>query len=136
MGSRDQSRHNLHHELQEGGQGHDVVHHTQHHNHHGTQQNALHLRIAPDIQEQQNAHHKADEDRQTSQPGNGHFVHPTLILGHINGAHLIGEGLDHRRHQKADDQSRQQCQQHIDEQLIFKWHVSVLRHRARKPTFL
>ena len=62
-------------------------------------------------------------------------MHPAGILGHIDGTNLIGEGLHHRGHEKADHRRYQQRQDHIDDQLIFQYH-GILRQRAKKPIFL
>ena len=105
MGGGDQRRNDLHHEFQHSRQRHDVVHYTQHHDDYGAQQNAPQFRR--DLRKEQDADHKADEDGQAAQPGDGDLVHPAGVLGDIDGAHLIGKRLDHRRHQKADHQCYQ-----------------------------
>ena len=133
---RDQGRHDLHHKFQLGGQGHDVIHHAQHHDDDCPQQDALHLGIQPDIHEQQDAGHESGKDGQAAQPGDGLMVHPPLVLGHVDGAHLVSKALYHRGHQKADHQCRQQSQRHRRHQLHIKFHVSSAVYRARKPTFL
>ena len=117
---RDQGRHDLHHEFQQGRQGHDVIHHTQHNDDDRSQQDAAHLRR--DLHEQQDADHKSNEDGQASQPGDRHLVHPTGVLGHVDGPHLVGKGLDDGRCQEADDQRHQQCQQRVGDQPVFDQH--------------
>lgn len=47
-------------------------------------------------------------------------MHTPVVLGHVNGAHLIGKRLDYRRHQKADNQCNGQSQNNIDNELRLK----------------
>ena len=119
-----QGRSNLHHEFQEGGQVHAVVQDPQDHNHHRPQEDAPRLRRDGD--EQEDAHHEADEDGQASQAGNRGLVHPASVLGHVDGPHLVGEGLDHRRHDKGDHQGRQKGQEHIAHKLVIQYHGRAL----------
>ena len=79
MGGGDQGGHDLHHKFQQRRQGHDVVHHAQHHDDNGSQQDAAHL--GRDLHKQQDADHEADKDGQSPQPGDGSLVHPAASLG-------------------------------------------------------
>ena len=62
-----------------------------------------------DLDEQQHAHDKAEEDREAAETRYGLFVHAAVVLRHVDRADLIGEGLHHRAHQVADDEGAQKC---------------------------
>ena len=108
----------LDHEFQHGGQGHNVVHHAQYHDDDGAQEDALHLAVSPDVSQNEDADHKADEDGQAPQQGDGVVVHTAVVLGYVHRAHLVGEGLNHGGHEEADDQRRQQGEGHVGNQPV------------------
>ena len=115
----DQGGGDLDHEFQHGGQGHDVVHHPQDHDDDGAQEDALHLAVPPpDAAQDEDADHKANEDGQAPQAGDGDLVHPAGVLRHVHRPHLVGEGFYHGGHQEADDQRRQKGEGHIGNQPV------------------
>ena len=89
----DQGGQNLHHKFQLGGQGVDIVQNTQHHDDAGSQQHTTQRLVQR--QEYQDAENEAEKDGQTAHTGDGVVVHPAVVLGHVHGAHLEGQGLDH-----------------------------------------
>ncbi|MPM44429.1 hypothetical protein SDC9_91107 [bioreactor metagenome] len=112
---RNQRRRDLNEKFELGGQGCDVIHHTQYHDDDGPQKNAAEL--VRHLREQQNAHNKAQKNGQSAQPRNGNMVHPAVVLGNVHCPHLVGEGLYDGRRQKADHQRHKQGQKHPGKQM-------------------
>ena len=131
----DERRKDLHAELEVRPQRGHIVHHAQHDDDRRAEQNTLHLVI--DLDEQEHTHDKAKEDGKAAKARHRFFVHPAVVLRHVDRADLVGEGFDHRAHQEADDEGAQQRRAHAQQQL-FRDLIHSLSpfHRATKPTFL
>ena len=87
-------------------EGVDVVNDPGGHHHHAAQQHAPHLDV--DLGEDQGRQQKAQEHGQAAQTGDGMVVHPPPVLGHVHGAHLLGEDLHQRCGGEAHHQGGRQ----------------------------
>ena len=106
----DQGRHDLQDKLDARAQGVGVVHHAYGHDDASPQQDAPQLPVH--IGEGQHRHHKADEDRQTAQPGDGMVMHPAFVLGDVHRADLYRQQLHQRRQGEAQAQGYRQGEDH------------------------
>ena len=95
MVDRNAGRQNLHNELRQGVQRHDIVHHAQHDDHRRPKQNSLHLPV--DVREDQNRQQKRQKDSKAAQTRNRHLVHAPVVLWNVDGADFISKAFDHRR---------------------------------------
>ena len=102
----DERREDLHAELKIRAQRGHIVHYAQNNDDGRAQQNALQLMV--DLDKQQHAHDKAEENREAAEARYGLFVHAAVVLRHVDRGDLIGKRLDERAHQKADGKRAQQ----------------------------
>jgi len=109
---RHSGRRNLHKQLRQRLERHDIIQHAQNHDHDGAEQNALHRAV--DLGENQDRKQKREKDCEAAQARNRHLVHPPVVFRDIDGSHFIGKGFDHRCGKKRHDRRDPHRQQHID----------------------
>ena len=73
MIDRNAGSQDLHDELRQGVQRHDIVHHAQHDDHRRAKQNSLHLPV--DVRKDQSRQQKRQKDGKAAQTRNRHLVH-------------------------------------------------------------
>ena len=95
MIDRNAGSQDLHDELRQGVQRHDIVHHAQHDDHRRAKQNSLHLPV--NVRKDQSRQQKRQKDGKAAQTRNRHLVHAPVILRHVDRAYLVGEAFHHRR---------------------------------------
>ena len=112
--NRDQRREDLHEELEPRAQRRDVVHHAEHDDDDRALQNAAQLPVDGDKDQQ--AHDKAEEDREAAEARHRLFVHAPVVLRHVDRADLIGERLYQRADEIAQHHGAQQRLAHPQQQ--------------------
>ena len=112
----------LHYELYPGPERDDIVDGAAGCDEHSAEQDALHL--AADTYEEDDAEYEAEEDGEPAHPGDGVVVDSSGILRHVDGADLLGEGLDDGRGGEADGETDGYGQEHAKPQLCVEEHNS------------
>ena len=95
---RDARRGDLHEQLRQRLERHDIVQHAEDHDHDRAEQDALHLPV--DLREDEHGEQERQKNGQTAHPGDRHLVHAPVILRHIDRADLARQRLDQRRRRK------------------------------------
>ena len=95
---RDARRGDLHEQLRQRLERHDIVQHAEDHDHDRAEQDALHLPV--DLREDEHGEQERQKNGQTAHPGDRHLVHAPVVLRHIDRADLARQRLDQRRRRK------------------------------------